>query len=107
MVIRSLHLYKHIDPLLHFITKTQQQIPRSQDQIFLLLYHPLTLRPVKMAMNGGSRMVSGINLSRGLSSGRPIPKRGQVKLAIVAGLAHTLAAAISTLAGRRAGAMSN
>uniref|UniRef100_A0A7N0V2L3 Uncharacterized protein n=1 Tax=Kalanchoe fedtschenkoi TaxID=63787 RepID=A0A7N0V2L3_KALFE len=60
-----------------------------------------------MTMNGSGRVASGINQSRGLSSGRPIPKRGQVKLAIVTGLAHTITAAISSLAKRRAEVMIN
>lgn len=52
-----------------------------------------------MAMNRSNviKLTSGLSTS----SGRPIPKRGQVKLAIVAGLAQTLAAAISSLTSRR------
>ncbi|OAY26324.1 hypothetical protein MANES_16G038800v8 [Manihot esculenta] len=46
-------------------------------------------------------MINGRKISRS-SSGRPIPKRGQVKVAIVVGLAHSVAS-IFSLNSRRAG----
>ncbi|KAG5622655.1 hypothetical protein H5410_007873 [Solanum commersonii] len=42
-----------------------------------------------MMMNGG-------NMSRREEYGRPIPKRGQVKMTIVLGLAHSLSSIFST-----------
>ncbi|CAK9176809.1 unnamed protein product [Ilex paraguariensis] len=39
--------------------------------------------------------INGGDLSRRLVYGRPIPKRGQVKVAIVLGLAHSLASIFS------------
>ncbi|KAJ0082830.1 hypothetical protein Patl1_10851 [Pistacia atlantica] len=40
-------------------------------------------------------MIKGGNLSKRLSSGRPIPKRGEVKVAILVGLAHSVASLFS------------
>ncbi|CAL5344914.1 hypothetical protein CsSME_00032111 [Camellia sinensis var. sinensis] len=40
-------------------------------------------------------MINGRNFTRRLSYGRSIPRRGQVKVAIVLGLAHTLASLFS------------
>uniref|UniRef100_F6GYY0 Uncharacterized protein n=1 Tax=Vitis vinifera TaxID=29760 RepID=F6GYY0_VITVI len=51
-------------------------------------------------MAGGRRaMINGGNFSQRFS-GRPIPKRGQVKVGIVVGLAHSVAS-IFSLGGRR------
>uniref|UniRef100_A0A3Q7F470 Uncharacterized protein n=1 Tax=Solanum lycopersicum TaxID=4081 RepID=A0A3Q7F470_SOLLC len=46
-------------------------------------------RKETMMMNGGS-------ISRREEYGRPIPKRGQVKMTIVLGLAHSLTSIFST-----------
>uniref|UniRef100_A0A2C9U889 Uncharacterized protein n=1 Tax=Manihot esculenta TaxID=3983 RepID=A0A2C9U889_MANES len=58
-----------------------------------------------MASGGAKRsMIKGGNYSESqrVYSGRLIPKRGQVKVAIVLGLAHSLAS-IFSLRSRRAG----
>ncbi|KAG2689814.1 hypothetical protein I3760_09G157300 [Carya illinoinensis] len=55
-----------------------------------------------MASGARSGMVNGGNFS-GRLSGRPIPKRGQVKLGIVVGLAHSVTSIFSL---RRRGAAS-
>ncbi|KAH1048623.1 hypothetical protein J1N35_039407 [Gossypium stocksii] len=52
-------------------------------------------------MAGGRReMINGGNISRRIA-GRPIPKMGQVKVAIIAGIAHSFAS-IFTTSSRRA-----
>lgn len=48
-------------------------------------------------MEGGRRELMNLNMSRrGSEYGRPIPKRGQVKAAIVSGLAHSLSSMFSS-----------
>ncbi|KAG6642713.1 hypothetical protein CIPAW_09G159600 [Carya illinoinensis] len=47
-----------------------------------------------MAAGARSGMINGGSFS-GSFSGRPIPKRGQVKLGIVVGLAHSVASIFS------------
>ncbi|TMW95576.1 hypothetical protein EJD97_008648 [Solanum chilense] len=40
-------------------------------------------------------MINGVSMSRREEHGRPIPKRGQVKVTIVLGLAHSLSSIFS------------
>ncbi|KAH6790581.1 hypothetical protein C2S51_005587 [Perilla frutescens var. frutescens] len=52
-------------------------------------------------MEGGRRDMMNVNINGGGSwrrteYGRPIPKRGQVKAAIVSGLAHSLSSMFSS-----------
>ncbi|KAL7211914.1 hypothetical protein ACSBR2_014719 [Camellia fascicularis] len=42
------------------------------------------------------KMINGGNLSRRMSYGRPIPRRGQVKVAMVLTLAHSFASLFSS-----------
>ncbi|CAK7350679.1 unnamed protein product [Dovyalis caffra] len=49
----------------------------------------------------GAKRLNGGKVSRGFVS-RPIPKRGQLKVAIVVGLAHTFASFFSQSTGQRA-----
>lgn len=46
-------------------------------------------------------MMMSFNSNRRMEYGRPIPKRGQVKAAIVSGLAHSLSSIFSLGGGSR------
>ncbi|KAL7213151.1 hypothetical protein ACSBR2_015792 [Camellia fascicularis] len=58
-------------------------------QITTLLYQPMASARRQMMINGG-------NSTRKCSSGRPIPRRGQVKVAIVLGVSNSLASLFSS-----------
>lgn len=78
-----------------------QSISTAEDEETNLLttQHSLEIesksKSLSKSMEGGRREMMSLNISGGSSwrraeYGRPIPKRGQVKAAIVSGLAHSL-----------------
>jgi len=71
--------------------------------------HPVRLHQTKKTKMAGSRassMMNGRSIPRRFS-GRPIPKRGQVKVGIVVGLANSVASIFSRNRTRSSASLSH